>query len=102
MRQRWTLLKSAIGAVAAANALGYQPADGSHDDDAPLAIPPLEVSVDPDNESTDALYPSVLDPMSPSLNYDTLEQARVYAYWIQSRDNAVVGAEDMAAILRTL
>ena len=32
-------------AAAAANALGYQPADGSHDDDAPLVIPPLEVSV---------------------------------------------------------
>ena len=42
------------------------------------------------------IYPSILDPNSPSLNYDTLESLDVWVYWVQGRNKTVVAAPDMA------
>jgi len=42
------------------------------------------------------IYPSILDPHSASLNYDTLESLDVWVYWVQGRNATVVGAPDMA------
>ena len=38
----------------------------------------------------------MLDPHSPSLNYDTLESNDVFLYWVQGRNKVTVGAPDMA------
>ena len=42
------------------------------------------------------LYPSLLDPNSPSLNYDTIVGDTAYVYWVQGRNKTAVGAPDMA------
>ena len=68
-------------AAAAANALGYQPADGSHDDDAPLAIPPLEVSVGLPAEAPDFVTGSVsLNRMQRRIEELSFEQKRALIY----------------------
>ena len=56
------------------------------------------VEVDPKNETPfiRGLYPSLLDPNSGSLNFDTLEGDAAYVYWVQGRNKAAVGAPDMA------
>jgi hypothetical protein len=59
---------------------------------------PIPADVDPkrDGGNPRGLYPAILDPMSMSLNYDTLEGEDVYVYWVQGRNKTVVGAPDMA------
>lgn len=43
------------------------------------------------------LYPSLLDPNSPSLNYDTIVGDTAYVYWVQGRNKtAVEPCPDMA------
>ena len=56
------------------------------------------VDVNPAKDPTQVrgLYPSLLDPNSPSLTYETIEGDTAYVYWVQGRDKTVVGAPDMA------
>jgi hypothetical protein len=61
----------------------------------PVPIP-ADVNPKRDGGNPRGLYPAVLDPMSMSLNYDTLEGEDVYVYWVQGRNKTVVGAPDMA------
>ena len=42
------------------------------------------------------LYPSLLDPSSPSLNYDTIMGDTAFVYWTLGRNKTAVGAVDMA------
>eukprot|EP01050_Picozoa_sp_SAG11_P007439 SAG11_NODE_620_length_8171_cov_9.337339_8_plen_126_part_00 len=42
------------------------------------------------------LYPSLLDPSSPSLNYDTIMGDTAFVYWTLGRNRTAVGAVDMA------
>ena len=43
------------------------------------------------------LYPSLLDPNSPSLNYDTIVGDTAYLYWVQGRNKTdVAPCPDMA------
>ena len=63
--------------------------------------PIIGVDVNPTKDAGGAggprgLYPSLLDPSSPALNYDTIEGDTAYVYWVQGRNKTVVGAPDMA------
>ena len=63
------------------------------------AMQPISgVDVNPAKDPTQVrgLYPSLLDPNSPSLTYETIEGDTAYVYWVQGRDKTVVGAPDMA------
>ena len=56
----------------------------------------VDVNPTHDTPFTRGLYPSLLDPNSPSLNYDTLEGGEAFVYWVQGRNKTVVHAPDMA------
>lgn len=65
------------------------------------AMLPIEgVDVNPTKDSGNThrgLYPSLLDPHSPSLNYDTIVGDTAYVYWVQGRNKtAVAPCPDMA------
>lgn len=59
-------------------------------------LKPIFADIDPAGEGTRGIYPSLLDPASVSLNFDTLESEDVYVYWVQARNKAAVHAPDMA------
>jgi len=61
-------------------------------------IPIASVDINPQHDAGNmrGLYPSLLDPTSPSLNFDTLEGDDVWLYWVQGRNKATVHAPDMA------
>ena len=65
------------------------------------AMLPIEgVDVNPTKDGGNShrgLYPSLLDPHSPSLNYDTIVGDTAYVYWVQGRNKtAVAPCPDMA------
>lgn len=66
------------------------------------AMVPIEgVNINPQRDPSNprGLYPALLDPASPSLNYDTLESDNVWLYWVQGRDCSAIGRDicpDMA------
>ena len=58
---------------------------------------PADINPKNDTPAIRGIYPSLLDPSSPSLNYDTIVNTdQLYVYWVQGRNKAVVGAPDMA------
>ena len=60
---------------------------------------PIPADINPahdEPENRKGIYPSLLDPNSGSLNYDTLEGLDVWVYWVQGRNKTTVHAPDMA------
>ena len=63
------------------------------------AMRPIEgVDVNPTGDEGDprGLYPSLLDPRSPGLSYETIVGDTAYLYWVQGRNKTAVNAPDMA------
>jgi hypothetical protein len=56
----------------------------------------VDVNPTKDSGAPRGLYPSLLDPSSPSLSYATIEGDTAYLYWVQGRNKTVVHAPDMA------
>ena len=63
-----------------------------------LPIEGVDVNPTKDGGGTHrGLYPSLLDPNSPSLNYDSIVGDTAYVYWVQGRNKtAVAPCPDMA------
>jgi hypothetical protein len=62
-----------------------------------LPIEDVDVNPTKDVGAIRGLYPSLLDPNSPSLNYDTIVGDTAYVYWVQGRNKtAVAPCPDMA------
>ena len=60
-----------------------------------LAMRQVEgVDVNPTGDEGDqrGLYPSLLDPRSPGLSYETTVGGTAYLYWVQGRNKTVVTA----------
>ena len=75
----------------------HAPAVDDQDKGGSLHSPRLDANPAKDVGNTiHGLYPSLLDPNSPSLNYDTIVGDTAYVYWVQGRNKTAVGAPDMA------